>query len=87
MRRQRNRMSTKNDKTTEDLVLISKQMLLRMTLEEIEKWYFEHSSREFDAWCNSEYGISAYYGEKIIHDIFGIRKKKDQNHTPIGKNT
>ena len=68
-------MSTKNDKTIEDLVLISKQMLSKMTLEEIERWYFEHSSRELDAWCNSEYGISAYYGEKIIHDILGIRKK------------
>ena len=68
-------MSTKNDKTPQQLEYIKDLLLKQFTLDELKQFYNSHSTRELDSYFREHYNISCYYAEKIFVNILGFEKK------------
>lgn len=68
-------MSTKNDKSSSALHELAKEIEASLGKEKLEEFYITHSSREFDQFCKQQWGISGYYGSRLLHEYFHIPKK------------
>lgn len=68
-------MSTKNDKTPQQLEHIKDLLLKQFTLDELKQFYNSHSTRELESYFREHYNISCYYAEKIFVNILGFEKK------------
>ena len=68
-------MSTKNDKSLQQLIQIKDELLIKFNLQELQEFYNEHLTRELESYFRQNYGISCYYAEKIFVDILGFNKK------------
>lgn len=80
-------MSTKNDKTSADLVELSRQLLIDFNgIEELSNYWFSHSRRQIEKEFKEKYNCSYYYAKQVFNNIFKFRDRSPEEFVIIQHN-